>query len=130
MYVCNPIYGIVVPLLFIQPNYQDKHIGSALLDMLQKLTWNILHKTCIFVWFKDNQNSEPLSFSSWFHPAHSTSFLFEHTFLSIIMSAINCIDSSEYCLEQNKINHNKNMILSNIIHHTTVKFVDTFHQWV
>ena len=105
LYACSPIYGVVVPLLFIDSNYQGKNIGSTLLDVLQKFTWTILLSTRIFVWFTDNENSELLSFyrKLRFHPAHSSCYSFEHTFSSTIINAINDLDSSEYLLERNKI---------------------------
>ena len=49
LYAYNPIYGVVVPLLFIDSNYQGKNIGSSLLEVLQKFTWTILLSTRIFV---------------------------------------------------------------------------------
>ena len=107
-YACNPIYGIVVPLLFsIASNYQGKNIGSTLLEVLQKFMWTILLSTRIFVWFTDNENSELLSFyrKLRFHPAHSSCYSFEHTFPSTIINAINDIDSLEY----NKIEYDKNI---------------------
>ena len=49
LYVCNPIYGVVIPLLFIDANSQGQNIGSTLLEVLQKFTWTILLSTRIFV---------------------------------------------------------------------------------
>ena len=73
LYACNPNYGVVVPLLFIDSNCQGKNIGSTLLDMLQKFTWTILLSTRIFVWCTDNENSELLTFycKLGFHLLHS-----------------------------------------------------------
>ena len=95
LYACNPIYGVVIPLLFIDSNYQGQNIGSTLLEVLQKLTWTILLSTCIFVWFTNNENSEVLSFyrKLMFHPAHSSCYLFEHAFPSTIINVIDDLDS-------------------------------------
>ena len=61
-YAYNPIYGVVVPSLLIDSNYQRQNIGSTLLDVLQKFLWTILLSTYIFVWFINNENSQLLSF--------------------------------------------------------------------
>ena len=95
-----------------------KNIGSTLLDVLQKFTrtimWTNLHSTYIFVWFTNNENSELLSFyrKLRFHSAHSSCYLFEHTYPSTIINAINNIDSSEYLLQisrKNRIQANKTL---------------------
>ena len=62
LYACNPIYDVVIQLLFIDSNYQGQNIGSTLLEVLQKFTWTILLSTGIFVWFTNNENSELLFF--------------------------------------------------------------------
>ena len=114
LYACNPIYGVVVPLLYINSNYQGRNIGSTLLEVLQKFTWTILLSTRIFVWFTNNENSELLSFyrKLKFHSAHSSCYSFVHTFPSTIINAINDIDSSEYLLERSKIEYETNIKFS------------------
>ena len=109
LYAYNPIYGIVVTLLFINSNYQGKNIGSTLLDMLQKFTWTFLHSTLIFACVINNKDCEPLSFyrKLRFHPANSSCYSFEDTFPSTIINAINNIDSLEYLLERNKIKYSE-----------------------
>ena len=37
LYTCNPIYGVVFPLLFIDLNYQGKNIVSSLLEVCKNL---------------------------------------------------------------------------------------------
>ena len=107
LYACNPIYGIIIPLHFIDSNYQGQNIGSTLLDVLQKFICTIIHSTCIFVWFTNNNLSELLSFyhKLRFHPAHFSCYSFEHTFLSTIINTINYINSLEYFLDskQNQV---------------------------
>ena len=34
LYACNPPFGVVVPLLFIQPKFQNSNVTSALFGIL------------------------------------------------------------------------------------------------
>ena len=103
-----------IPIAFHQFKLPRQKYWIFITGSVAKITWTILLSTRIFVCFTDNEKSKLLWFYQKlkFHPGHSSYYLFEHTYPSTIINAINNIDSSEYLLQisrKNRIQANKTL---------------------
>ena len=109
-YSCSPTYGVLIPLMMVNSDYENKGLGKHFLRSMQKCTMSILRTRRCLVWFTYDNNNDLLSFyrKLGFHPAITSNFAIEHSLPLSLLQEINAIGVHEYLIEcVEDINTNK-----------------------
>ena len=103
MYSCSPCYGLIVPLLIVSDKFQNKHVGTTLLQCLQQYTYEKLHTKRVLVWLTHDKSNKSNTLCFYlnlgFNPAIASNFALGHTLPYVLLNDINDINAPEYLLE-------------------------------
>ena len=100
-YSCSPTYGVLVPLMIVNNEFQKKGLGKHFLRSIQKFTMYILRTRRCLVWYTYDAKNTLLSFyrKLGFHPAITSNFAIEHSLPLSLIQEINSIGNDEYLIE-------------------------------